>query len=73
MHFREWKVLYFYQILSKFFSKVPIDNNPVLDSDNGLALYRQQAIIRTNADLICWRIYAALGGDELTKSLFSIV
>ena len=26
----------------------------------------RQAIIWTNADLIYWRIYAALGGDELT-------
>ena len=26
---------------------------------------RRQAIILTNADLIHWRIYAALGGDEL--------
>ena len=26
---------------------------------------RRQDIIRTNADLIHWRIYAALGGDEL--------
>ena len=28
-----------------------------IDLDNGLALYRQQAIIWTNADLIYWRIY----------------
>ena len=26
---------------------------------------RQQAIIWTNADLIHWSLYAALGGDEL--------
>ena len=26
----------------------------------------RQAIIRTNADSIHWRLYAALGGDELT-------
>ena len=37
--------------------------------DNGLALDRQQAIIWTNADLIHWRIYAALGWDELTQYL----
>ena len=35
--------------------------------DNGLALNKQQAIIWTNADLIHWRIYAALGGDELKE------
>ena len=34
-------------------------------SDNGLAPHRRQAIIWTNADLIHWRIYAALGRDEL--------
>ena len=33
--------------------------------DNGLASYRRQAIIWTNADPIHWRIYAALGRDEL--------
>ena len=35
--------------------------------DNGLAPIRQQAIIWTNADPINWRIYATLGGDELTQ------
>ena len=30
--------------------------------DNGLAPNRRQAIIRTNADPIHWRIYVALGG-----------
>ena len=34
--------------------------------DNGLARNNWQAIIWTNADPIHWRIYAALGGDELT-------
>ena len=38
----------------------PIDNC----LDNGLAPNRRQAIIWTNADLIRWHIYAALGGDE---------
>ena len=36
-------------------------------SDNGLAPNRRQAIIWTNADLINWRIYAALVGDELME------
>ena len=35
--------------------------------DNGLAPNRWQAIIWTNADPINWRIYATLGGDELTQ------
>ena len=34
-------------------------------SDNGLAPNRWQAIIWTNADLIHWCIYVALGGEEL--------
>ena len=33
--------------------------------DNGWAPNMRQAIIWTNADLIHWRIYAALVGDEL--------
>ena len=35
--------------------------------DNGLSPIRRQAIIWTNADPINWRIYATLGGDELTQ------
>ena len=31
-----------------------------------MAPNRRQAIIWTNADPIHWRIYAALGGDELS-------
>ena len=34
-------------------------------SGNGLMPNRQQAITWANADPILWRIYAALGGDEL--------
>ena len=37
--------------------------------DNGLAPTRRQAIISTNADPIHWRIYAALGGDDLLSSI----
>ena len=38
---------------------------PIIGLDNGLAPNRRQAIICTNTDPIHWRIYAALGGDEL--------
>ena len=38
---------------------------PSIGLDNGLVPNRQQAIIWPNAALIHWRIYAALGGDEL--------
>ena len=34
-------------------------------SDNDLAPNRRQAIIWTNTNPILWRIYAALGADEL--------
>ena len=55
----------------KFVPVGPIVNNASEDGlDNGLALNRWQAIILTNADLIHWCIYVALGGDELRK--FSI-
>ena len=37
-------------------------------SGNGLAPKRRQAIIWTNADLVHLRIYAALGGNELSIS-----
>ena len=39
-----------------------------IGSDNGLAPSRRQAIIWTNVDPVHWRIYAALGGDELINS-----
>ena len=44
---------------------VPIEPN--IGLDNGLAPNRRQATIWTNADLIHWCIYAALGGRELTQ------
>ena len=50
----------------KFVRKGPIDNNPALVRNNGLAPNRRQAIIWTNADPIHWHIYAALRGDELS-------
>ena len=43
----------------------PVDNVPTLALGNGFAPIRRQAMILTNADPIHWRIYAALGGDEL--------
>ena len=46
----------------KFVPRSPIDNKP--------ALVRRQAITWTNADPVRWRIYAALGGDELRRRVF---
>ena len=53
------------KISLRFTPKGPIDNKPSIGLDNGLAPNRRQAIIWTNADLIDWRIYMALGADEL--------
>ena len=56
---------FFSKISLKFVPKGPIDNTPSIGLDNVLAPKRRQAIIWTNTDPIDWRIYAALGGDEL--------
>ena len=52
-------------LVLNFIPIVPISNIPAFGSDNGLSLIRCQAIIWTNADLIHWRRYAALGEEEL--------
>ena len=44
---------------------VPIWQYSSTGSDNGMAPNRRQAIIWINADPIHWRIYAAIGEDEL--------
>ena len=54
------------KILLKFVPKGPIDENPAFGLDNGLVPNRRQVIIWTNAGLIHWYIYVALGEDELT-------
>ena len=36
---------------------------------DGLVLNRWQAIIWTNADLLLWRLYVGLGGDELMQKI----
>ena len=55
------------KISLKFVPKGPIDNNPTIGLDNGLAPNRRQAITWTNGDPIRRRIYAALGGDVLSQ------
>ena len=55
------------KISLKFLPRGPIDINPGIGLDNGLAPNRRQAIIWTNAHLIHWHIYAALWGDKLMK------
>ena len=39
-----------------------------ISSGNGLSPTRRQAITWTNANPVYWRIYAALGGDELNRN-----
>ena len=56
------------KISLKFVPNGPI--GPSIGLDNGLAPKRRQAIIWTNADPTHWRIYAALGVDELTRLIF---
>ena len=58
------------QISLKCVRRSPIDYKPALNlfnigSSNGLVLNMQQAITCANDDPVHWRIYAALGGDEL--------
>ena len=39
-----------------------------IGSDNGLAPPKRQVIIWTNDELFYWRLYAALGLNELTPN-----
>ena len=67
MHFREWKYLYFDLNFSEICSEGANWQQPSIALDNDSAPSRRQTIIWTNADLIHWRIYAELGGDELLR------
>ena len=66
MHFPEWKFWYFDSNFTEVCSQRSIWQWGSICLSDGLALNRRQAIIWTNVDLIVWRIYAALGGDELS-------
>ena len=70
MHFREWKVLYFELIFTEVSSQCSNRQLPRNGLYTDLAPNRRQAIIWTNADPIHWRIYVALGRDELISLLF---
>ena len=70
MHFREWKVSYFDYNFIEVCSRWSNWQWPSTGLDNGLAPNRPQAIIWTNADPVRWRVYAALGGDELMAESF---
>ena len=54
----------------KFVPKGPIDNKPALVSIMACRLIGDKPLlIWTNADQDHWRIYAALGGDDLMDIL----
>ena len=59
--FMNEKICILIEISIKFVHK-----GPSIGLDNGLVLNRCQSIIWTNADPIHWRIYAALGLNELS-------
>ena len=73
VHFHEWKVLYFDSNLTEVCSKgfnwqyisIGSLNWVSMGSGNGSSPVRRQAITWTNAYPVHWRMYAALGGDEL--------
>ena len=72
MYFHELKALYLMIISQKFVPKGSIHNKSVvIGSDNGLAPNRQQAIIWTNVGPVHWRMYGALGGDELICAFYA--
>ena len=48
----------------KFAPKGPSDNKPALVQVMAWCRNRRQTIIWTTDDLVYWRIYVALGGDE---------
>ena len=71
MHFHEWKVLYFDLNFNEVCSSGSNWQYTSVCSGNGLAPNRRQAITWTNGSPVHWRIYAALGGDELTQVCIS--
>ena len=54
--------------LTFLYLKVQLTINQHCCTDNGLAQNRRQAITWSNTDPVHWRIFVALGGDELTES-----
>ena len=68
MHFHEWKFLYFDSSFIEFCTLGSNWCKVSIGSGNGLARNRQKNIIWTNVDPVHRRIYAALGGEELTQN-----
>ena len=69
VHFLEWKFLNFNQIFTEICylrSNWPYGN---ISSENVLAPNRQKAIILSKVGMLCWRIYASPGFNELICNL----
>ena len=66
MHFLEWKCFSFHWNFTEVYSKGSSWQFISIGSDNALAPNSRQAIIWTNSDLSCWRIYPSLGPNGLT-------
>ena len=65
VHFLEWKPLDFKEDFTDICSLWSNQQNGSIDSDNGLAPTRQQAIVWTNVGMLSSCIYASLGLNEL--------
>ena len=61
------------QISLKFVPMSPIDNTPALFQVMAWQRTGDKAIIWTNAEPVNWRIYATLGGDDLTYILYALI
>ena len=68
MHFFEWKWQNPDSNFTEMYSQVSGWQQVSIGSDNGLAPNRRQAITWISGDPVRWRIYAALGRDELMLS-----
>ena len=62
-----WKILSLDQNFTEVCSWGSNRQEPSIGLDNGVEPNRWQAIISANAEPIHWRIYAALGGDDLNR------
>ena len=69
MHFLEWKCWNFNSDFIDIYSWGSIWQYVSNGLGNALVSNRQQAIIWTDADPVKWRIYAAIGEDELLSGV----
>ena len=67
MAFLEWKYMHFDYNFTEVCSQGSNWQYPSIGSGNGVALNRQQAIIRTNDGIAYRRIYVSPGLNELIQ------